>query len=82
MEILEQIEGRIKQAMQTIEGLQNRVKELEGEKAQYEEKLSSLLQQMDSVGAEEQADSGHNGDASNDSAQDGFGEHHQEHHHF
>lgn len=82
MEILDQIEGRIKQAMQTIEELQNRVKELEGEKAQYEEKLSSLLQQMDSVGQEDQADAGHNGDASNEPMHGGFDGHHQEHHHF
>ena len=69
MEILDQIESRIKKAMQTIEELQNRVKELEHQKSQYEEKLSSLLSHLDGFGGAEAQHSG-------------SGEHHGEHSHF
>ena len=82
MEILEQIEGRINKAIQTIEDLQARVCELEDQKQQYEEKLSSLLAHLDrfdspapesqtEAAVSEPVHSGFNGEQQN-----------TEHHHF
>ncbi|OGG93717.1 MAG: hypothetical protein A2508_08540 [Candidatus Lambdaproteobacteria bacterium RIFOXYD12_FULL_49_8] len=53
MEILDQIENRIKQAINRIGELQARVEALEEEKIQYEEKLVSLLEQLDQASGEE-----------------------------
>ena len=53
MEILDQIENRIKQAINRIGELQARVEALEEQKAQYEEKLTSLLEQLDQASGEE-----------------------------
>jgi len=47
MELLEQLNTKVKKAVQKIETLQARVKELEELNAQNEAKLKEIMQQMD-----------------------------------
>ncbi|MDX2471821.1 MAG: cell division protein ZapB [SAR324 cluster bacterium] len=49
MEILDQIENKVKSAIATISSLQARVKELEDEKAQYQSKLTEMLSDLQMV---------------------------------
>lgn len=46
MEILDQLQEKVRNAVQKIEELQNRVNELEEIKRQYESKMESLVQEM------------------------------------
>lgn len=46
MEILDQIENKVKSAIATISALQARIKELEDEKAQYQSKLTEMLSDL------------------------------------
>ena len=49
MEILDQIENKVKSAISTISNLQAKVKELEEEKAQYQTKLKEMLNDLQLV---------------------------------
>ena len=59
MEILDQLQEKVRNAVQKIEELQARVTELEGIKRQYEEKMESLVQEFGDVdsNAQPQSDS-------------------------
>ena len=52
MEILDQIENKVKSAIATISTLQAKVKELEDEKAQYQSKLAEMLNDLQMVDEE------------------------------
>ena len=52
MEILDQIENKVKSAIATISSLQAKVKELEDEKAQYQSKLAEMLSDLQMVDEE------------------------------
>lgn len=51
MEILDTLQTKVRSAVQKIEELQARVKELEEIKSQYEEKMQSLVQEFGDIGA-------------------------------
>ena len=46
MEILDQLQSKVRNAVQKIEELQTRVNELEEIKRQYEEKMASLVKEF------------------------------------
>lgn len=62
MEILDQLQIKVRNAIQKIEELQNRVNELEQVKRQYEEKMQGLVQEIGDIGSssgtQENEDSG------------------------
>ncbi|MBU2513070.1 cell division protein ZapB [bacterium] len=49
MEILDQLQSKVRNAVQKIEELQGRVTELEEIKKQYEDKMASLVQEFGSI---------------------------------
>ncbi len=49
MEILDQLQDKVRTAFQKIEELQARVEELEAIKRRYEEKMESLVQEIGNV---------------------------------
>ncbi len=51
MEILDQLQTKVRNAVQKIEELQNRVNELEQVKRQYEEKMQGLVQEIGDIGS-------------------------------
>ncbi len=50
MEILDQLQAKVRNAVQKIEELQAKVKELEDIKLQYEEKMQSLVREIGDLG--------------------------------
>jgi len=82
MEILDQIEGRITKAVQTIEALQARVLELEGQKSDYEEKLSALLSHLDQFAEPAEAAETEEPAPENHENQHHNEQNNAEHHHF
>lgn len=49
MEILDQLQAKVRNAVQKIEELQAKVNELEAVKRQYEEKMQSMVQEIGDV---------------------------------
>ena len=49
MDILEQLEEKVKAAVQKIENLESKIRELENEKAQNNKKLQGLIDSLDQV---------------------------------
>jgi len=55
MDILDQLQLKVRNAVQRIEELQNRVNELEQVKRQYEEKMQGLVQEIGDIGSSSDA---------------------------
>ncbi len=73
MEILDQLQAKVRNAVQKIEELQGRVNELQGkvneleeDKKQYEEKMAGLLQEIGSI---DSSDAGQSSEASSEAGQ-------------
>ena len=66
MEILDQLQTKVRNDVQKIEELQTRVNELEAIKKQYEEKMSSLVNEIGDLDATTSSESS---DSSSDSEQ-------------
>ncbi len=67
MEILDQLQEKVRNAVQKIEELQARVTELEEIKRQYEEKMQSLVQEIGNVDSSSQEQGGGETDQTSES---------------
>lgn len=67
MEILDQLQEKVRNAVQKIEELQARVTELEEIKRQYEEKMQSLVQEIGNVDSNSQEQGGGETDQASES---------------